>query len=244
MGRLLSWKKGNFRFFFVLSFVLLFIVGILIFKQCLNKTYYFKSDLPQYYLSAVKYYKEHLFASAIKETRRILKIDPNYKDAYVLLGDIYVDIGLYHEAIRQYLKATEIDSMSKDAHCKLALAYWQIGDYAHSGRVFETILRTIDPNDIALKHNLASCYLNQSLFRMAMEKYREILKLDPNYAIAYYNIGIIYFNYYQDYQKAIAEWTKALEINPNMEEATKAKVFIKNARIKLEEESSAEGNKD
>lgn len=110
-------------------------------KTSFKETYYPKSFLSQYYLSAVKYYKQHLFASAHKEIRRVLKIDPDYKDAYILLGDIYRESGLYPEAIRQYRKGVRIDLMDRNVHYKLALSYWNIGNYIEAAREFNILAK-------------------------------------------------------------------------------------------------------
>jgi len=48
----------------------------------------------------------------------------------------------------------------------------------------------------------------------ALELYHKALELDPNYAFAYYNRGLIYDDQ-GDYEQAIADYTKAIELDPN-----------------------------
>lgn len=230
MAKRLFWKEKYPNFLFYLLLGLAAIVGLFVFKASLKTTYYLESYLPQYYQSAVRYYKQHLFASAFKELRFILKIDPDYKDAHVLLGDIYYENGLYREAIKQYQKAIEIDSMDKAAHLKLAVTYWEIEKYELAARVFEGMLKKFDPKDISIINNLASCYTKIGLYTTAFRKYEEILRINPRYAMAHYNIGTIYFTYYEGYKAAIKEWIKALRLDPSIEEA---RVYIKSARHKL-----------
>lgn len=232
MARLLSWKEKYFNIFFFLFLGVLFTAWMFFLKTSFKETYYPKSFLSQYYLSAVEYYKQHLFASAYKEIRHIFKIDPDYKDAYILLGDIYRESGLYPEAIRQYKKVVRIDPMDRNAHYKLALLYWNIGNYIDSAREFNILVKKFDLKGGDIINNLASCYSNIGLYTSALEKYKEVLKLEPRYASAYYNIGVIYFNHYQDYERAIKEWLKALWFDPDMEEA---RVYISNAKIMLKE---------
>jgi len=241
MARLLSWKENRFKFFLILFCILFFIAWIFILKSCLSRsTYYPKAYLSRHYSNAVKYYNEHLFASAVSKLIGILKIDPDYKDAYILLGDIYRNSGLYPEAIRQYLRAIKVDSMDKSSHYKLALAYWQMGNYTASAREFNFMLKNFNSDEIDLINNLASCYRNIGLYKPALEKYKKVLKLDPRHATAYYNIGTIYFTDYQDYKRAIKEWIKALRIDPEMEEA---RVYISNAKILLKEKHHAQKNR-
>lgn len=232
MARLLSWKEKYLKIVFSLFLGVLFTAWVFFLKTSFKETYYPKSFLSQYYLSAIKYYEQHLFASAYKEIKRVLKIYPDYKDAYILLGDIYTESGLYPEAIRQYMEAARIDPMDRNVHYKLALSYWNIGNYIEAAKEFNILVKKFGLKDIDIFNNLGSCYSNIGLYASALEKYKEVLKLEPRYATAYYNIGVIYFNHYQDYKRAIKEWLKALWFDPDMKEA---KVYISNAKIMLKE---------
>ena len=49
----------------------------------------------------------------------------------------------------------------------------------------------------------------------AVEKYKQILKLAPNLAAAYNNLGMIYFDDHE-YQRAIEVLQRGLQLNPNM----------------------------
>ena len=51
-------------------------------------------------------------------------------------------------------------------------------------------------------------------YQAAINLYNETLQLNPNFADAYNNLGVIY-NQLKNYQVAIDNYTKALEINPN-----------------------------
>ena len=240
MAKRLFWKEKYSNFLFYLLLGLAAIVGLFVFKASLKTTYYPESYLPQYYQSAVGYYKQHLFASAFKKLRLILKIDPDYKDAHILLGDIYYENGLYREAIKEYQKAIEIDSMDKAAYLKLAVTYWEIEKYELATRVFESMLKKFDPNDISIINNLASCYSKIGLYSIAFRKYKEILRINPRYAKAHYNIGTIYFTYYEDYKAAIKEWIKTLRLDPSIEEA---RVYIESARYKLKNKEKEHADK-
>ena len=49
---------------------------------------------------------------------------------------------------------------------------------------------------------------------MAIERYSHAIKLNPNYANAYYNRGVAYYGK-SDYQQAINDYTKAMNLRPN-----------------------------
>ncbi|MDR1220218.1 MAG: tetratricopeptide repeat protein [Treponema sp.] len=57
-------------------------------------------------------------------------------------------------------------------------------------------------------------YADKKDFDRAIADYTEAIRLDPNYATAYYNRGLA--SYYKgDYARAHADWEKALQLNPN-----------------------------
>lgn len=45
------------------------------------------------------------------------------------------------------------------------------------------------PNDSFVRYGLAQEYLKQAELEKALEQFRELLRLDPNYAAAYYHGG-------------------------------------------------------
>jgi Flp pilus assembly protein TadD len=48
----------------------------------------------------------------------------------------------------------------------------------------------------------------------AIEDYTAALRIDPNYAKAYSNRGVAYYNK-EDYRRARADYEKALQLDPN-----------------------------
>ena len=48
-----------------------------------------------------------------------------------------------------------------------------------------------------------------------MADYGEAIRIDPQYAIAYYNRGISWYDK-KDYDKAIADYTDAIRSNPRL----------------------------
>jgi tetratricopeptide (TPR) repeat protein len=62
--------------------------------------------------------------------------------------------------------------------------------------------------------NLAVKNHQENKLEEAQDLYDQILKIDPNYAQAYNNLGTIFQNS-KEYQKAIKCYEKAIEIIPN-----------------------------
>jgi tetratricopeptide (TPR) repeat protein len=57
-------------------------------------------------------------------------------------------------------------------------------------------------------------YYNLNDYKKAIAEFTQVIRLDPNNAIAYYWRGFSY-RHMKDYKKAIADYTEAIRINPN-----------------------------
>ena len=147
------------------------------------------SDLQQYNL-AVDDYKKSIY------------LKPDNPGVYVIynnLGINYYKLKNYHQAVEYYTKAIAIYSKVAPTYCNRGSAYVKLGDY-----------------DNAIKDFYFALDLLQSANEVAYKTY-EKLDREKIYAAlsdAYINRGIDYANKRQ-YQKAIADFTKAIEFTPN-----------------------------
>jgi tetratricopeptide (TPR) repeat protein len=58
-------------------------------------------------------------------------------------------------------------------------------------------------------------YQTDKDYDKALTYYQKAIQVDPYYATAHNDLGVIYYIYLNDTEKAIEEFKKALEINPN-----------------------------
>ena len=72
----------------------------------------------------------------------------------------------------------------------------------------------IDPTDKELNFNLAKLYQDLRELDAAIQQYNSILTFDPKNINVFNNLGYIYLYYYDQYDEAIAYFTKAIEIDP------------------------------
>lgn len=66
-----------------------------------------------------------------------------------------------------------------------------------------------------------SYYYNWKDYDRAIRDFTEAIRLNPQYAIAYYNRGLSYFRS-GNYRRAIADYEEALQIDPDHPSAAKS----------------------
>jgi Flp pilus assembly protein TadD len=101
-----------------------------------------------------------MWEDAVGHLNEAIKIHPNYKNAYLLLGNAYNYLKRYEESIASFKKALEIDPAYRDARRNLGITYKDAGKYYGETK-----------NDL----NTAIRYLNQA-YEMLPEEY-EVLRL-------------------------------------------------------------------
>jgi tetratricopeptide (TPR) repeat protein len=143
--------------------------------------------------------------------QRIEQVNRRRVDDYIRRGNEYFDAKDWNRAAEEYDKALALDPKNKIAQQKRRDALSQI--------------------DLQQLFEQAQAYYKQNQFAKAIELYNRILERDPSHSAAhakleesqrqlnfqvekYFNRGMTYYTA-EDYESAIREWQKALNINPN-----------------------------
>ena len=148
---------------------------------------------------------------------KVTKKDENNRTALFMKGFIYMEKGDTASAVQFFRKVC-------DKYPDYAPAFEQLGVlYATRNEpLAEQYLSTaleLDPSNTNTLYAMAMFYQNLEQMEKAESLYRQILDINPNSADAYHNLGWIELTYYQDYPRAIEFFDKALEINPQMDNA-------------------------
>ena len=183
----------------------------------------------EYYLIAKESGKlqeaNRLLASLNKEMR-------DFDDNYLDLAISYLNNGLLNEAedvFKRYKGENPFFDYylgyiaDKNGNSDQALQYFKSAAGRSVDYVFPYRLESVDVLNTALKHNptdgKAAYYLGDILFEKqpdaAMKHWENAVKLNPDLAIAYRNLGWGYYHHQNDIPKAIASYEKALSLNKN-----------------------------
>lgn len=136
--------------------------------------------------------KSGMHDEAVSEFKRAIEMKPTSADAYRYLGQIYITDQKWDDAIECYTKVVIIDEKDAESFNNRGLAYLA---RVSSGKASKTDLhKTI--ND----------------FNMANADFTEAIKINPEFAAAYYNRGLTLL---AKYDKAITDFTMAIRLKPD-----------------------------
>lgn len=160
---------------------------------------------------------------AVEYFKQALELDPDFALAWVGLAESYVLYSIYcltppREAYAQakaaVLKALELDEQLAEAHATLGLIKYEYDwDWAGAERELVRALE-LKPHHATAHHWHAGLLVAQGRFAKGLEAIRRAQELDPLSLIIHAMAGWFYY-YARQYDLALQEVTKALEIDHN-----------------------------
>ena len=130
------------------------------------------------------------YDGAFQTLERIFKIDPQNAEAFFMTGVLYEDMGKKDKAIKAYQKAVQYDSDLLDGWLGLGNLLAEKKD-KNAGRCYDNAMR-IDSNNVYAIEAKASYLANNGKPKESLPLFRKIIRINPQIASAYYNIGIAY----------------------------------------------------
>jgi tetratricopeptide (TPR) repeat protein len=230
-GREVSDEDGDFNLSYLWDEI-----GNLLFENILlGKT---ERDI---YTWGLVYEKLGMVDMAVSSFEEIAAVEPNSAEIQSKLANIYEKFGMLSKAKDRYIQAIkicldngafgakdegwyQITEILESTKLELPLNlnpedYWNIG-YAFARRGDEEeALRWYEranekkAGDINYSYRLGLEYRYTGLWSKAALKFREIAETAPNFADAYYNMGLFYENK-GSISEAIQEYEKALRVQP------------------------------
>ncbi|MBM3418558.1 MAG: hypothetical protein FJY17_06535 [Bacteroidetes bacterium] len=150
---------------------------------------------------------------AFKFINKALRINPKYRDAYVLKGSIYRFKKNYKMMLSSYETAISLDP-------KFLQGYFYIGAYYQSINnpmciEYYTSAYNLNPKDPDVIYPLAYAYEVFSKDYEAMKYYRQMAQADRSYFLAYFHIGSLKQFTYNEPDSAFYYYDLALKYQPN-----------------------------
>jgi len=127
---------------------------------------------------------------ALATVGKILERDPENADAFFMAGRVALDMGDTVRSIVSLKKAVQYDSGIKDAWMFLGKIYADLGN-PQAIQCFDNVLR-LDSMDLKAREYKGVFYKLSGDHPKAFAAYRDLIIHNPDYANAYFDIGMLY----------------------------------------------------
>jgi len=153
------------------------------------------------------------YENTFKYANDALRIDKKYRDAYMVKGRAYYKMGNMKLAKSSFETAVQQDTKFFLGYLQLGWLYTETEDYKHALEYFTTA-RTLDEKSTDAIYGVAYCQQMLNEYGEAMQSYRDLLKVDSVYYLAYFNQAYIKEYGEKEIDSAVFYYKKALELQP------------------------------
>jgi arylsulfatase A-like enzyme/Tfp pilus assembly protein PilF len=128
--------------------------------------------------------------ATIERLQRVVTMDPNIIDAWVMLGNQYVRQQEYETALEQYRRALQLRPDYDLATVNLAATYRMLGDYEAALLGYERYLER-DPKNAWVRYQMGEMFSDLGQLDKAEEAFRQSLIDDTRVAAARNALGVV-----------------------------------------------------
>ena len=172
------------------------------------------NDAPLQNNLAVALARAGRFEEAIPHYQKGLEINPQYYSIHNNLGMALFSTGRVDDAIREYEKGLEIYPDMAELHNNLGRALAQTGQLEEAVKHFERAVN-IQPDYAEAHVNLGIALLSVRRLDLAANEFSSAVDSDPSSVAAHTYLGTTLYFGQGKVQEALAQWRKALELNPD-----------------------------
>ena len=160
--------------------------------------------------------RKEILNLAIKHLKKSLEIYPEFTSAWVSLGDIYAELGMYKEAREHYQKALKFDNTHAEAHHSLAKICVETDDNRGAIKCFINWVMA-DPKNTQhfaeAFYGIGNAYEKLDKLDSATFAYSAVILADSTYSDAYNRLGITEGKRKGSMHVSISYFNKAIYFN-------------------------------
>lgn len=157
------------------------------------------------------------FDRSFQYINEALKIDKRYRDAYILKGTNYLQLGNVKLAKSSYETATQQDPEFYQAYVALGDLY--ASEENKIALQYYTTAAQVAPEDLGVLYKLAYAYQTFGQYEDALQTYREMFQKDETFAMSLFQQGYIKHIHMNQIDSAMIYYNQALVIEPKFVEA-------------------------
>ena len=169
-------------------------------------------DYPDaYFRRADGYANQGNYREAIKDSDRVIALDPLFHEAYNYRGLYYKATGDYASAFRDFSKTIELKPGFAKAYTNRADLHVRMGNHQKALEDLHKAL-ALEPQSVGPYINICEVNNLVSNFAQALSFCSKGVEVDPDNALAYRNRGVSY-NAMGKYDEAIADYRRAISLD-------------------------------
>lgn len=154
------------------------------------------------------------FQTALQYVDEALRINPKYRDAYIMKGTIFLMQDKQNLAISSYETAIQQDPNFELAYLRLGQLYTEDEKFDVAIEKFRSAV-ALNPKLSDAIYGVAYCEQMLNRFDEAIKVYRKLMQVDSKYHLGWFNIGYIkQFNTDNQIDSAIVYYQMATDIQP------------------------------
>jgi tetratricopeptide (TPR) repeat protein len=161
------------------------------------------------------------YSGAVAKFEQAVASKPDLMAGWVALAKMTLRLEQYPKAIQAARKVLEIDDQDTDMWSVLYAAYTATGDKANA-----LVAEKKMPANAAGLFNQAARLINQGDDTKAEELLKQAVTIDPNMAVAFYELGMVYVRTGQS-AEAREALSKYIELDPKGQDVSTAKEMLK-----------------
>ncbi len=152
---------------------------------------------------------EEAYGKGMAAAQRALELDATLAEPHAAIGSLREDHDYdWASAEAEFRRAIELNPNYATAHQWCGLMLMNLGRLDEARQQIE-IARGLDPLSLQIQFNVGALYQDMHDFDRAIEEYRKIAEMDPNFVSAHAGLGGVY-ELKRTYREAAAEWEKFL----------------------------------
>ena len=185
----------------------------------------------KYYAKAQEYLDSQRYEEAVIEFRNALRTDGGHIPSYLGIAKAFRQMGNIRDAYSSYMQVIKLDD--KNIQGRLGICECQIIAGTRNPEILKQAQQTveeilkIDPSNVEAatlllrigKYQIVAGTNHPEIFKQAQETAEEVLKIDPSNIEGFILLGNAYIGQ-KEVDKAIAEYEKAIALDPINLEAT------------------------
>jgi tetratricopeptide (TPR) repeat protein len=154
------------------------------------------------------------FQTSLQYVDEALRINPKYRDAYIMKGTIFLMQDKRSLAISSYETAIQQDPNFELAYLRLGQLYTEDEKFDVAIEKFRSAV-ALNPKLSDAIYGVAYCEQMLNRYDVAIKEYRKLMQVDSKYHLGWFNIGYIkQFNTENQLDSAIIYYQMATDIQP------------------------------